>query len=602
MKKNNILQNKYLKGGLLLASGLLLGWLFFHHPTAKQTEGAQVEQAHDEHKHTIWTCSMHPQIRMDEPGQCPICGMDLIPLQNEATVVDENAIAMSESAMKLAEVQTTVVSKGGLSKELQLYGKIVPNERLLQLQAAHVPGRIDELLVNTTGEQVRRGQLLAKIYSPELITAQKELLEAAALKDKYPMLLVAAREKLRNWKLSDQQIDQLQQSGQAQTEFPIYANTSGIVTALKVAAGDYVSRGTILFEVADLSSVWAEFDAYESDLPWISKNQTVSFTAQALPGENFSGKVSFIDPIVNAATRVARVRVEVPNPGLKLKPELFVNGILSSSTQNQSSELIIPQSAVLWTGPRSVVYVKVPGTEQPTLKMREITLGPAMKNAWVVKDGLQEGEEIVTNGAFSVDAAAQLAGKPSMMNQEGGTHSTGHNHGGMDMGGTSMASTNAAAPTEVDKSTISSEFKQQLQAVYDAYLEMKNAFVESNASQVASDASAVKKALQNVKMELLKGDAHMAWMDQLKIINSTIENISKSTDIDMQRAEFAAFNEAFYQSIKQFGLHGETAYYQYCPMANSDKGAYWLSETKEIRNPYFGEDMLGCGETRETLK
>lgn len=417
MKKNNILQNKYLKGGLLVVAGLLLGWLLFHHPAEKQTDGVQIEQAHDEHEHSIWTCSMHPQIRKDEPGDCPICGMDLIPLQNDASVMDENAIAMSESAMKLAEVQTTVVSKGGLSKELQLYGKIVPNERLLQSQAAHIPGRIDELLVNTTGEQVRRGQLLAKIYSPELITAQKELLEAAALKDKYPALLEATREKLRNWKLSDQQIDQLEQSRQTQTEFPIYANTSGIVTALKVAAGDYVSRGTVLFEVADLSSVWAEFDAYESDLPWISKNQTVNFTAQAMPGENFSGKVSFIDPVVNAATRVARIRVEVPNPGLKLKPEQFVNGTLSSSTQNQSSELLVPQSAVLWTGTRSVVYVKVPGAEQPSFKMREITLGPAMKNAWVVKDGLQEGEEIVTNGAFSVDAAAQLAGKPSMMNQ-----------------------------------------------------------------------------------------------------------------------------------------------------------------------------------------
>ncbi len=417
MKKNNILQNKYLKGGLLVVVGLLLGWLIFHHPEGEQTTGTVVEQADDEHEHTIWTCSMHPQIRKDEPGDCPICGMDLIPLQNDAAVVDENAIAMSESAIKLAEVQTTVVGKGGLSKELQLYGKIVPNERLLQSQAAHVPGRIDELLVNTTGEQVRRGQLLAKIYSPELITAQKELLEAAALKDKYPALLEAAREKLRNWKLSDQQIDQLQQSGQAQSEFPIYANTSGIVTTLKVAAGDYVSRGMILFEVADLSSVWAEFDAYESDLAWISKNQTVNFTAQALPGENFSGKVSFIDPMVNAATRVARVRVEVPNPGLKLKPEQFVNGTLSTSTKNQSSELIIPQSAVLWTGTRSVVYVKVPDSEQPSFKMREVTLGSAMKNAWVVKDGLQEGDEVVTNGAFSVDAAAQLAGKPSMMNQ-----------------------------------------------------------------------------------------------------------------------------------------------------------------------------------------
>ncbi|MFV0376005.1 MAG: efflux RND transporter periplasmic adaptor subunit [Mangrovibacterium sp.] len=423
----HVLQNKYLKGSLLLTAGLLLGWLLFHQPAGKQ--GVQLQEAHDEHEHTTWTCSMHPQIRMDEPGLCPICGMDLIPLQNDGNVTDDSAIAMSESAMKLAEVQTTLVTKGGLSKELQLYGKVVPNERLLQSQTAHVPGRIDELYINTIGEQISKGQLLAKIYSPELITAQKELLEATALKDKYPTLVEAAREKLRNWKLNDQQISQLEKSGQAQSEFPIYANTSGIVIALNVAVGDYVSRGATLFGVAGLSSVWVEFDAYESDLPWVSKNQLVSFTTQALPDENFSGKVSFIDPVVNATTRVARVRVEVPNPALKLKPELFVNGIIQASTQNPGNELIIPQSAVLWTGVRSVVYVKTLGTDQPSFKMRDVELGSAMNNAWVVKDGLQEGEEIVTNGTFAVDAAAQLAGKPSMMNQP-----AKNSHANMDMG------------------------------------------------------------------------------------------------------------------------------------------------------------------------
>ena len=415
MKAQKILTNKYLKGGLLLVAGLLLGWLFFHSPKTEPQPVGQ-EQVHDEKAHTIWTCSMHPQIRMDKPGKCPICGMELIPLQMDTAPVDDQAIGMSETAVKLAEVQTSRVTKGGVARELQLFGKIAPNERKLQSQAAHIPGRIEYLGVNVTGEQVKRGQLLARIYSPELITAQKELVEALSLKDKYPSLHEAAREKLRNWKLSDSQIDALEKSGKPTTVFPIYANTSGIVTARNVTIGDYVSRGTVLFEMADLSSVWAVFDAYESDLGWIAKNQTVEFTAQALPGETFRGKVSFIDPVVNAASRVSRVRVEVNNAGMKLKPEMFINGIVKTSTQNKTNELTIPQSAVLWTGTRSVVYVKVPGAKQPTFRMREITLGPSLKNAWVVKDGLKEGEEIVTNGTFSVDAAAQLAGKPSMMN------------------------------------------------------------------------------------------------------------------------------------------------------------------------------------------
>jgi len=278
--------------------------------------------------------------------------------------------------------------------------------------------------VNVTGENVKKGQLIAKVYSPELLTAQNELLQALEMADKYPAMLDAAREKLRLWKLSDQQIADIEKSGKATTVFDVFATTSGIVTNRKVNTGDYVSTGDVLFEMADLSRVWALFDAYETDLSWISLGQNLEFTAQAIPGKTFSGKVTFIDPVVDASTRITKVRVEVPNPGLKFKPEMFVNGIIKSQQTGSGDQLIIPQSAVLWTGTRSVVYVKLPGADHPTFKMREITLGSSMKDTYVVMDGLAEGEEIVTNGTFSIDAAAQLAGKTSMMNPEGGTTSS----------------------------------------------------------------------------------------------------------------------------------------------------------------------------------
>ncbi|HEY9116103.1 MAG TPA: efflux RND transporter periplasmic adaptor subunit, partial [Bacteroidales bacterium] len=387
---------------------------------------------HSEDENGIWTCAMHPQIKMDKPGQCPICGMDLIPLQKSNSEIDERAIEMSESAMKLAEVQTYLVSTGNVSKEVLLYGKIQADERLLQSQTAHVPGRIEQLFINVTGETVKKGQIIAKIYSPEIVTAQKELLESISLEDKYPSVVEAAREKLRNWKLTDKQINEIEISGKVSTTFDIYANTSGIVTARKVNEGDYVSKGAVLFDVADLSSVWAVFDAYESDLQWIKMGQKVEFTTKAIPGRVFSGNISFIDPVIDPATRIARVRVEVGNPGSNLKPEMFINGIVKSNKGNSGQELTIPQSAVLWTGTRSVVYVKIPDSEMPAFKLREITLGASMKDNYIVLDGLQEGEEIVTNGAFSVDAAAQLAGKQSMMNPEGGKLNT---MPGMDMGG-----------------------------------------------------------------------------------------------------------------------------------------------------------------------
>lgn len=433
MKTNKIFSNRYVKGGLLVASGLILGWLFFHGPSPEKS-GAKAEvHDHAAEGKEIWTCSMHPQIRKDKPGDCPICGMDLIPLQQSNTVMDDQAIEMSESAMKLAEVQTSVVTLGNVSKEVRLYGKIQVDERLVRTQTAHIPGRVEQLLVNVTGENVKKGQLIAKVYSPELLTAQKELHEALTMADKYPAMLDAAREKLRLWKLSDQQIADIEKSATATTVFDVFATTSGIVTNRKVNPGDYVSTGDVLFEMADLSKVWALFDAYESDLSWISLGQNLEFTAQAIPGKTFTGKITFIDPIVDASSRITKVRVEVPNSGMQFKPEMFVNGIVQSRQAGSGDQLIIPQSAVLWTGTRSVVYVKLPGADHPTFKMRGITLGSSMKDTYVVMDGLAEGEEIVTNGAFSVDAAAQLAGKVSMMNPVGGKVSTG-SHAGMDMG------------------------------------------------------------------------------------------------------------------------------------------------------------------------
>jgi Cu(I)/Ag(I) efflux system membrane fusion protein len=428
MKTTNIFSNKYLRGGMLIALGLLLGWIFFHNSAPEKT-GTTVEfHDHSAEEHDVWTCSMHPQIRKDEPGDCPICGMDLIPLLKSDAVMDDQAIVMSESAMKLAEVQTSVVTRGNVSKEIRLYGKIQADERLLKSQTAHIPGRIEQLMVNVTGENVKKGQLIAKVYSPELLTAQKELLEALEMAGTYPALLDAAREKLRLWKLSEKQIEEIEKSGNTNTVFDVFATTSGIVTNRKVNTGDYVSRGDVLFEVADLSRVWVLFDAYESDLSWISPGQNVEFTAQAIPGKTFKGRISFIDPVVDASTRISRVRVEVPNSGLIFKPEMFVNGIIQSRKTGSGDQLIIPQSAVLWTGTRSVVYVKLPGDGNPAFKMREITLGSAMKDTYIVTDGLEEGDEIVTNGTFSVDAAAQLAGKTSMMNPMGGAVSTGHNH------------------------------------------------------------------------------------------------------------------------------------------------------------------------------
>ena len=408
MKK--IFSDKYFRSGLLVFAGLFLGWIFFH--SNKPTENKITTESTSE----TWTCAMHPQIKLHKPGKCPICGMELILLkQGGGGTTDSTAIHFTKEAMELANVSTSMVSKSKPVKEVRLYGKVQADERAMQNQVAHFSGRIEKLFVNFTGESVRQGQTLAIIYSPELVTAQQELLEAAKTKQTQPEIYEAAKERLHNWLLTDKQIAGIENSGRVKTNFEVISNTSGIVTAKRVNVGDYVSEGNVLFDVANLSSVWVMFDAYENDLPFLHIGNNISFTVQALPGTNFAGAIKFIDPVIDPNTRVAKVRVEIGNAGGKLKPEMFVNGIVRANLDQYRDKLVIPRSAVLWTGKRSIVYVKQPGTNESVFKMREVELGPTLGNSYVILNGLTEGEEIVTEGTFNVDAASQLEGKPSMM-------------------------------------------------------------------------------------------------------------------------------------------------------------------------------------------
>jgi Cu(I)/Ag(I) efflux system membrane fusion protein len=342
--------------------------------------------------------------------------MDLIPLNQSNIEIDPAAVHLTKEVAQLANVLTSVVTRQKPVKEVRLYGKVQADEQLLQNQVAHIPGRIEKLLVNFTGEGVQKGQTLALLYSPELVTAQQELLEAAKTKQSQPEIYEAAKEKLRQWKLPESQIASIENSGNIQSNVEVVSNTTGIIMARRVSNGDYINQGTVLFEVADLSKVWVMFDAYESDLQFLQKGDNLEFTVQALPGTKFSGNIAFIDPVIDPVTRVAKVRIEAGNQAGRLKPEMFVTGIVKASLDEYRNMLVIPKSAVLWTGTRSIVYVKQAGIDEPVFKMREIGLGPMLGNSYVVTDGLTEGEEIVTQGTFSVDASAQLEGKPSMMN------------------------------------------------------------------------------------------------------------------------------------------------------------------------------------------
>jgi Cu(I)/Ag(I) efflux system membrane fusion protein len=587
--------------------GLLFGWIFFH-SSGKVTDTSR-ESSGDEHQHAetenqVWTCSMHPQIKMDTAGKCPICGMDLIPLTSMSSGEEEydpNEIVMTESAAKLASIQTMFVTRGVPNKTVYLNGKVQADERSIAELTARFGGRIEKLFVNFTGQNVAKGEKLATLYSPGLVTAQRELLEALSFKESRPSLYAAARGKLKLWDLTNEQISAIEEKGEPLVYFDILSPISGTVTMRHVALGDYIKEGMALFKVIDLTKVWAMFDAYESDLPWITVGDKIDFTVQAIPGKTFSAKVAYIDPFINAQTRVAKVRVEVANSQLILKPEMFTSGLLESKIAEESKNIMVPKSAILWTGKRAVMYVKVPNREIPSFLYREVVLGPEAGAFYVIAEGLEEGEEIAVNGVFKIDAASQLQGLQSMMNPGGGPGSLPHDMSAH-AGEHAMPVEEGQAQPQEEALPVDPAFKSQLTGVFSSYLTLKDAFVATDADSVRQAAQGVKEALKAIDMGLLKGASHMTWMDHLGILDKTITAIGGLSDIEIQRQEFAIFNLTFYESVKTFGLSNVTAYYQFCPMALDNTGAYWFSDSEEIRNPYFGDVMLGCGEVKEIIK
>jgi len=552
----------------VLVLGILLGWLLFGGSSSNEKE----EHIHSEvEENTIWTCSMHPQIKRNEPGDCPICGMDLIPMDKMSDELDPSSFQMSENAMKLANIQTITVGKGEIGRKIRLNGKVEIDERNSYTQSTHIPGRIERLNINFTGELVRKGQNLATIYSPDLVTAQEELLQAQSMKDTQPELLDAAIEKLKRWKIDQAQIDMVLQKGKAIETFPIQSDINGIVTEKMVELGDYVERGMPIYEISDLSKVWILFDLYEDELKWVKEGTKIEYSVNALPGQTFQGTISFIDPLLNAQSRVASARVEVTNKEGLLKPEMFVSGVVEAQQNSNKEAIVIPKSALLWTGKRSVIYIK----ENGNFKMREVTMGPALGESYIIKEGLEVGEEIVSNGTFTLDAAVQLSGKPSMMNK----------------------GRNAVEPID-----ISDDAKAELNPLYTKYFELKDALTEDDFETAKEKAQELKASFSKIDMKAFKGDAHEKWISYHGKMEKVLEHIHHHDNIEDLRKNFIALSDWMIQVTETFRPISETLYLQHCPMADNDKGADWLSKEEPIVNPYFGESMLRCGEVVKKIE
>lgn len=577
---------------------------------------------------STWTCSMHPQIQQPEPGDCPICGMDLIPLEKDSGA-DEGprVMSMSKSSKALAEIQTTAVQRGFPSTEVRLVGKLAYDETKEKSLTARFPARIDELFVNYTGIAVKRGEHLAKVYSPELLTAQRELLTSYR-SDPSSSITAAAREKLRLWDLLPDQIDAILESGQAKDHFILRAPIGGVVVSKKVNEGDYVKTGESLFRIVDLDELWLYLDAYESDLAWLRYGQDVAFTVEAFPGETFHGQIAFIEPEVDGKTRTVQVRVNVPNEDRRLKPGMFAKGLVEAQLaeggkvyapefagkwispmhpeivkddpgdcdicgmdlvpaeelgyvrdEEDEAPLYVPASAVMRTGKRAVVYIEKPDTERPTYEGREIVLGPRAGDQFLVAAGLDEGERVVTKGAFKIDSALQIQAKPSMMNPQGGGPAPGHNHGGDPAQGSEDHSGHQMSALEIAP-------EQASQLVGD-YLEMQAA--------LAGDDLEAAKASAKAMMETTGHSGELPAMLHDMLAAESLDALRKPHFETLSNAMIAAAKadpNAFEQSLIVMN----------CPMVYPDRGADWLQSSEPLQNPYFGAMMLKCGDVKETIE
>jgi Cu(I)/Ag(I) efflux system membrane fusion protein len=502
--------------------------------------------------------------------------MDLVARQAMGSLLP-GQFAMQENALALANISTIRIEpKSAPDGVFRLSGVIRTNEKTDAIQTSLFDGRIEQLNINAVGEYIRKGQKFGMIYAPELYLAQDKLLTSSSYKDTHVKLYEASRNGLGLWKLTDAQIDEILRTRKPMVNFDLTADVSGTVTEVMAKPGNFYAQGDPLFRISNLNTVWAIFDAYENQVGQLRVGQPVSIKIQAFPGKELNAKINFIEPLFDATRRTVAVRVVLNNREGLLKPGMFAEAEVV--VDRKSEGIWIPKSAVLWTGKRSLVYLKAPG-ESAVFEGREISIGNSSAESYEVLSGLNVGDEIVVNGTFTVDAAAQLESKASMMNRE---PLEDRSIGDQSLRPLNPSGTNAVPTREIIA----------------IYLELKEALVASNPKKA--------QLLATQQLDLLKGlpvnDMDTDGQQLLGDIRTTLEQIRNSADLTVHRRYFKPLSEKMIVLAGSAKDLSAPLYVQHCPMADGNKGADWLSLEEEIANPYYGDQMLRCGKVTKTLE
>lgn len=544
----------------------------------------------DEAGGTTYTCPMHPQIVQSAPGTCPICSMDLVPVVKTGEKATE--IMLSESQMQLANVMVQPVSSGSIGNSTVLNARLAPNEQLTDVISSRVAGRIERLYVKETGQQIRKGQVLYEMYSEPLLTQQQEYLlavrQAEELKEpRYEEFRRAAEQKLRLYGMTPEQITGLGRTRKVQPRIPFVAPAGGTVTEIAVSEGQYVGEGALLYRLVNLGQLWVEADLYAGEARYVKVNDQVPVEVVGQEGQRLSARVAFINPEYRAGSQVLVMRAVLPNPGGRFQPGQQARVLLRHSVQRG---LTLPVDAVVRSGKGAVVFVQ---TGKGTFQPRRVQTGTETDRQVAITKGLNGGESVAMSGAYLLYSEMILKKgiNPMTADLDEGSKST-------ETVDRPVAET-AAGP---NSHKAPDAFKKQLTSVYEASLKLTEALVSSKPDQAKTGAKTVANALGGVDMILLKGAAHTDWMTYLNEMNAALKEMQSTGDLDKQRTAYATFEDGLYRSVKAFGVTDKPIYRQYCPMALNNKGSYWLSDKKPIRNPYFGDQMLNCGETKESLQ
>lgn len=634
---------KLVPAALLVTGGLVLiflaglaqriGWL--------PREQAATASASPE-SGAIYTCPMHPQIRQPQPGRCPICGMPLVAATSGATDLNSLSIKIEPAQRRLANIQTAKVKSGPVEATLQTVGAIAIDESRQSTIAAYIDGRLERLFADYTGVEIKKGDHLAVIYSPQLYGAQVEYIEARrasnnaaglpAVRQAQQALSENTLQRLREFGMTDEQLKELEDSDKAESRLTIYSPQAGTVVEKLVVEGNYVKAGDPIYRIAELSTVWLMLKLFPEDATRIRYGQRVEAAVQSLPGEKLLGRVAFIDPTVDPQTRTVGIRAELLNEDRRLRPGDYAEASITmpigpqgkvydedlankwispmhpqiirtepgqcpicgmdlvpasrygftSEPIAQQDSLYVPRSAVLMAGRNSVVYVE---TKPGVFEIRPVTLGPILRDRIVILDGLKAGEDVATSGNFLIDSQMQLAGKPSLIDPTRALARKGDRRDG---------------PLVFDKISVTSvggETGAALEQLYAAYFSVQKA--------LASDKKPDPAAAQTLHQSARTLAQNPAFPEGPKKILHEVATLSEHlhhVDVAEARQQFKPISHAVVTLATQVRSdRAENSFtHFYCPMV-PDGGGDWLQPDGELLNPYFGSEMLRCGEKVQEL-